>query len=120
MERASEVRDEIRAKSRELRQVIPDVYRAFAELNRASMGDGELPAVTKEMAALAIAIVKECDGCISAHLHGLIRLGATRKQVAELIGVAIMMDGGPATVWGPRALAAYDELVDDATHGAQP
>jgi AhpD family alkylhydroperoxidase len=110
MDTAPQTRDQLRAQALELRQEIPEVYRAFAELSRASMADGELPALTKEMAAFAVAIVKECDGCVVAHAKALIRLGATRRQVAELIAVTIMMDGGPATVWGPRALAAYDEL----------
>ena len=29
-----------------------------------------------------------------------------------MIGVAITMNGGPGTVWGPRALAAYQEFKD--------
>ena len=31
-----------------------------------------------------------------------------------MIGVAIMMNGGPGLVWGPRALAAFHEFADDA------
>jgi hypothetical protein len=29
-----------------------------------------------------------------------------------MIGVTIMMNGGPGTVWGPRALAAFHEFAD--------
>ena len=29
-----------------------------------------------------------------------------------MIGVAIPMNGGPGSVWGPRALAAYHEFAD--------
>jgi len=115
MESAPEVRDQLRRQALSLREEIPEAFRAFADLSRTTMGDGELPAATKEFAALAISIVKECDGCVVAHLRNLIRLGATRRQVAELAGVTIMMDGGPGTVWGPRALAAYDELVAEAS-----
>ena len=60
--------------------------------------------------ALAIAITRECDGCIAAHGRGAARRGATREEVVEMIGVAIAMNGGPGTVWGPRALAAYQEF----------
>jgi alkylhydroperoxidase/carboxymuconolactone decarboxylase family protein YurZ len=35
----------------------------------------------------------------------------TRQQLAEAIGVAIAMNGGPGTVWGPRALRAFDEAL---------
>ena len=36
---------------------------------------------------------------------------ATREEVAEVIGVTILMNGGPATVYGPRALAAFDSFA---------
>ncbi len=77
------------------------------------MGEGELSAKVKELIALAIAITRECDGCIAAHARGAARRGATAAEVAEMIGVAIMMNGGPGTVWGPRALAAFHEFADD-------
>jgi AhpD family alkylhydroperoxidase len=71
-----------------------------------------LSAGTKELIALAIAITRECDGCISAHARGAARRGATLAEVTEMIGVAISMNGGPGTVWGPRALAAFHEYAD--------
>jgi alkylhydroperoxidase/carboxymuconolactone decarboxylase family protein YurZ len=40
-----------------------------------------------------------------------LRAGATRQQVAESIGVTISINGGPGTVWGPRALRVYDEAA---------
>ena len=47
--------------------------------------------------------------CIVAHTRGAVQQGVTRQQLAEAIGVAIAMNGGPGTVWGPRALRAFDE-----------
>jgi AhpD family alkylhydroperoxidase len=64
----------------------------------------------KELIALSIAITRECDGCIAAHARGAARQGATQAEVAEAIGVAVMMNGGPGTVWGPRALVAFQEV----------
>jgi AhpD family alkylhydroperoxidase len=83
----------------------------YAALSTAAFRDGRLPAVTKELAALAISITRECDGCIVAHVRNVVRLGVTRGELAELIGVAIAMNGGPGTVWGPRALHVYDEVL---------
>jgi hypothetical protein len=34
--------------------------------------------------------------------------------VAEALGVAIMMNGGPGTVWGPRAYAAFQEYAAES------
>lgn len=96
---------------RELRKLIPEVYSAFAELSSASMGAGELDERTKELIALALAVYSQCDGCIAAHARNAVRHGVTRQAVAEALGVAIMMGGGPGTVYAPRALAAFDEYA---------
>src|SRR5215470_14392577 len=58
---------------RRLREAIPDVYAGYAQLHNASMGDGALPARFKELIALAIAVTRECDGCVVAHARGAAR-----------------------------------------------
>jgi alkylhydroperoxidase/carboxymuconolactone decarboxylase family protein YurZ len=35
----------------------------------------------------------------------------TAEEVAEALGVAILMNGGPGTVHAPRAFAAYEEFA---------
>ena len=75
--------------------------------------EGDLPVATKELLALVISVTRECDGCIVAHARGALRAGVTRQQLAEALGVAISMNGGPGTVWAPRALRVYDEAVED-------
>jgi len=59
---------------------------------------------------VAIAISSECDGCIAAHAHAAVDHGASLEEVAEPIGVTILMSGGPATIYGPRAFAAISEF----------
>jgi len=105
-----EVLEEIRAPYQELQEAIPGVLSGYAEIHRSAMGEGDLPAKTKELIALAIAITRECDGCIAAHARGAARRGATAAEVIEMIGVTVLMNGGPGTVWGPRALAAFHEF----------
>ena len=105
-----EVTDELRQPYDELRRALPAVMGAHADLHRAAMGAGAISAKHKELIALAIAITEQCDGCISAHARGAARRGATTAEVVEMIGVAVLMTGGPGTVWGPRALAAFHEF----------
>ncbi len=107
-----EVLDDLRAPYRELQESVPGVVSGYTEMHRAAMGEGELSAKMKELIALAIAITRECDGCIASHARGAARRGATVAEVAEMIGVAVLMNGGPATVWGPRALSAFHEFAD--------
>jgi AhpD family alkylhydroperoxidase len=106
------VQDALRAPARELRRAIPDVYKGFASLHASAMAPGAVDAKTKELIALAIAVTKQCDGCIAAHARGAASRGATSAEVAEAIGVSILMNGGPATTYGPRALAAFTEFQD--------
>jgi AhpD family alkylhydroperoxidase len=106
-----DVQDALREPARALRQQIPAVYEAYASLHTAAMAPGALDAATKELIALAIAVTKQCDGCIAAHARGAARRGATAEQVAEALGVAVLLNGGPGTVYGPRAFDAFREFA---------
>jgi AhpD family alkylhydroperoxidase len=110
MDHYHQLQENLRGPYRALRHAIPDVMSAYSALSSAAMADGVLSTKTKELIALAISITLECDGCVAAHARGLARQGATQGEVAEMIGVAISMNGGPGTVWGPRALAAFQEF----------
>jgi AhpD family alkylhydroperoxidase len=99
---------------RELRREIPDVYAGFGALHGAAVAPGALSTKAKELIALAIAVVEACDGCIASHAQSAARAGATRSEVAEAIGVAFLMKGGPATIYGPRAFASFCEFADNA------
>ena len=96
--------------ARSLRAAIPDAWGGFTQMHKEAMKEGVLSAAMKEVIALAIAVRDECDGCIAAHARGAARKGATPEQVAEALGVALMMMGGPGTVYGPRAWQAYNEF----------
>ena len=55
---------------------------------------------------------KECDDRIAAHARAAVHKGAILAEGAEAIGVAILMNGGPATVYGRRAFAAFQEFME--------
>jgi AhpD family alkylhydroperoxidase len=107
----TELLESLKEPTRALRHADRDVWQGFAALHGAAVADGVVPARTKELIALAIAVVKECDGCIAYHASAAARLGATEEEVAEVLGVTLLMGGGPASVWAPRAFAAYREFA---------
>ncbi len=88
----------------------PNTMAGFMQLHKASTTDGALSAKVKEMIALAIGIVVRCDGCISFHIHDALKAGASRDEIVDAIGVAIMMGGGPAVVYGSQALEALEQF----------
>jgi AhpD family alkylhydroperoxidase len=108
--RAAKTMEELREPTRALRHAVPESWRAFSALRTAAMGPGALDARTKELIALAISVVKGCDGCIAYHARGAATAGATEDEVAEALAVALLMDGGPATTHAPRAFADFLEL----------
>jgi AhpD family alkylhydroperoxidase len=83
---------------------------AFAQLNGAVTAEGALSTKIKELMALAIGVTVRCDGCIAYHVHDAIRAGATRDEIMETIGVAILMGGGPARVYACDVLEALDQF----------
>lgn len=111
MGNAQVVLDELREPTRSLRAASPGPWAGFASLHDAAMEDGAVTRRTKELIALAIAVTKECDGCIVSHARGAAHYGATAQEVSEVLSVALLMNGGPATVYGPRAWAAYQEFA---------
>lgn len=107
MSHGKQVLADLAQPSRTLRAMIPQVYAGFSATHKAALSDGALDTRTKELIAFGIGVATQCDGCIASHARGAARAGATPEEAAEAIGVAILMTGGPATVYGPRAFAAF-------------
>jgi AhpD family alkylhydroperoxidase len=93
------------------RKAHPDAAKGFTALHHGTLADGALSVREKELQALAIGIVKQCTDCIGFHVQAAHKAGATRAQVAETVGVAMMMGGGPAFMYGAKALEAWDQLA---------
>ncbi len=111
-EHGQAVLDALNPLHRELRRAVPDVYAGFRELHAAAFAPGALDGRTKELIAMAIGVVEGCDGCIASHAQAAAKAGASRQEAAEAIGVTFLMKGGPATIYGPRAYAAFCEFAD--------
>ena len=99
-----------------LRASTPEVMKSFSALGQAATADGALSAKTKELIALALSVAVRCDPCIGFHTQALAKLGATRQEVDETLGVATYMGGGPSLMYAASAVAAFDEAL--AAQGA--
>jgi AhpD family alkylhydroperoxidase len=89
---------------------IPGTMGGFAALHKNAVADGALSGKTKELVALGIAVAVRCDGCIAYHVHDALQSGATRDEISETIGVAVLMGGGPALMYGAEAYEALDQF----------
>ncbi len=92
-----------------LRGSTPEVMKAFADLGRAATATGALDKKTKELIALALSVAVRCDPCIGFHTQALVKLGATRQELDEALGVTTYMGGGPSLMYAASATQAFDE-----------
>ncbi len=99
----------------DFRKAHPDAARGFTALSRGTMAEGSVTCREKELIALGIAIATRCVDCIGYHVQSAAKAGATRDDVAQTVGVATMMGGGPAYMYGVKALTAWDQLVAPAS-----
>ena len=106
---------DISANLKVLRRDIPETMQGFSALAQAATKTGALDKKTKELIALAIGVATRCDGCIGFHSESLVRLGASRAEVEETLGMAIYMGGGPSLMYAADALAAYEQFAAQAT-----
>ena len=85
-------------------------YAAFLEMEKTAYGDGALAKKMKELIAVGISVVINCELCMQWHIEQAAQEGATRDEVLEAIEVGIEMGGGPATVSARFALAVMDSI----------
>lgn len=105
-----DITSEITASLAKLRKDIPDVLNGFYALSQAATKEGALNKKTKELIALALGIAGHCDACIGFHVQALVKLGVTREELVETIGMAVYMGGGPSLMYGAGALKAFEEF----------
>lgn len=100
----------IRNGLRNLNGANPDAMRGFGGLTKAVKEGGVLEFKTKEFVALGIAVSDRCESCIALHVETLVKIGATREEVADVLGMCIQMGGGPAMMYAAKAMECFDEL----------
>lgn len=107
--------EKIRARRQQAhRQLLAEksgVYETFLRLEAATFADGALPKKTKELIAVGISVVIDCESCMEWHITQAARDGASRREVLEAVEVAMEMAGGPATASARFALEVMDAVL---------
>ena len=101
-------RNLILARVGEIGKLSPDTVKGYMALGGAGAKTGHIDAKTRELIALAVAISLRCDGCISVHAAAARKLGASKEEIAEALGVGISVNAGAALVYTARTLDAFD------------
>lgn len=104
-----DITNDISASLKQLRSNSPEVMQAFGLLSAAAAKDGALDKKTKELIALALGVAAHCDGCIGFHTQTLVKLGASKQELMETLGMAVYMGGGPSLMYAADAITAFDQ-----------
>jgi len=67
--------------------------------------EGALDVKTKELLGLVASTVLRCDDCIKYHLETCYKIGLTKEQVVEALGIATVVGG---TIVIPHLRKAYE------------
>lgn len=106
--------DDMRGELRVMSKLIPDAMQGFGTLSKAVKDNGEFDLKTKEFVALGMAVVLHCEPCIMFHTEALMKAGATREELGDVLAMAIQMGGGPGVMYAGHALGCWDELAAKA------
>lgn len=100
----------------QLRGDLPDVMKGFSDLAKAASKPGVLDGKTKELIALSLGVAAHCDACIGFHVQALVKLGTSKAELEEALGMAVYMGGGPSLMYAANALAAFEEMTESAAN----
>ena len=87
-----------------LKKYKPENFKALSRLASETMKEGALSVKIKELLAVVLSIAMHCEPCIKIHLRRALQAGATEEEIAETLGVTVLMCGGPADVWPVRII----------------
>ena len=76
----------------------PELFADLKKLSEDVMKNGALSSKMKELTAIAFSIAANCEPCLKIHTRRELHLGATKKEIEEIVGVAVLLLGGPADV----------------------
>ena len=93
---------------RKLRDLRPNLFKAFLEFDAKVFEEGALNVKTKELIAVAAAHITQCPYSIDAHVKRAKAAGATDEEVAESVFVAMALRAGGSFAHSSVAMHALE------------
>lgn len=92
-----------------LNDMLPETAEAFGQMRNSIFKDGFLDVKTKELIAIASAVLMRCQFCVDAHSQRAVDAGAAKEEIAETIAVAMFVAAGSQIGWAN----VYGESIYD-------
>ena len=80
----------------------PPTLKFVWEQFKATLAQGALDPLVKEMIYLAVSVTNRCDYCVEAHTDAVYRLGITDEMFGELMAVVALANGANQLAVGYR------------------
>lgn len=97
-----------------MNEMMPETSDAFGKMRETIFQGGELDRKTKELIAVACSVLMRCQYCVHVHSQRAIDHGATKKEIAEAISVAMFIAAGSQLGWtNDLGKSAYDLIFED-------
>ena len=90
-----------------------NVYKSFLEMENKTFSNGRLTKIQKELIAIGISVVINCESCMEWHIKQALNDGSTKDEIIEAIEVGIEMAGGPGTVSARFAMNVLEYYTND-------
>lgn len=90
---------------------IPETMTPFNQLCQSTFAKGALSTKEKRLIALAIGVALRSEGCLLVHTKGALEAGATKDEIYDAVGVAILMSGGPGATYGQKVHQILQEFA---------
>jgi len=113
MDKVKEIRQKRKAATSKLQSLKSKVYEKFLEMEKVAYSDGALTKKQKELIAIGISVVINCESCMEWHITQASTTGASKREVLEAVEVGIEFGGGPATVSARFALEVMEQVFKE-------
>lgn len=110
-EEVDEISNDFKVATGIMRKEDPETTEAFLTMLRSARREGTMSAKTKELCCLAVALFARCESCIVLHAKSALEAGATKQELIEICGVALMMGGSPVMPHISIVLKTYNRLI---------
>jgi AhpD family alkylhydroperoxidase len=90
-----------------------EILKGYHGLGNAGAATNLLGPKIRELIALAVAVTRQCDGCITTHTSAAVRHGASREEIIEALSVAIAVNAGATLVYSARVVDAFEAKTSD-------
>ena len=91
-------------KMKKFGELAPAAWEGFLAFDKAAMADGAIPAKTKELIAIAVALTTQCPYCIEIHTKKAKAAGCSEAEIAETAMVAAALRAGGAITHATHCL----------------